>query len=215
LSLRSQIELELESVKQSGIIPLDLKERIDLLAKSQEALESYWRESRIDFKDDESISYDEASALVKIFGRGIDFANLDTEYNRHFSASQGNVKFLNLALRHDITDLSEFSKLEHLESLRLDAAQVHDLTPISKLRNLQILYLSNCGRLTNIEPLVGLPLFKLKLDYSGVTDFSPLLQIPTLRELTYGYTPASKDQEQLEIIERLRTEKYVKVGWTE
>jgi internalin A len=84
---------------------------------------------------------------------------------------------------NQITDLTPLSKLTNLQHLDLDNNQITDLTPLSGLTNLQILDLSN-NQITDLTPLSKLTnLQNLYLSRNQINDLTPLNDLTELQRL--------------------------------
>lgn len=81
-----------------------------------------------------------------------------------------------------LTDISDFAQLENLEELCLAGNGIEDITPLSNLKKLHMLDLSNNPLSAGIECLTSLPSLEvLNLSYcDGLEDLSPLLACPAL-----------------------------------
>jgi Leucine-rich repeat (LRR) protein len=97
-----------------------------------------------------------------------------------------------LWLNHNqISDISPLSKLTELQRLYLSSNQISDLTPLSELINLTTLSLSN-NQIIDISPLsnltnLGGPLGALDLGYNQITDVTPLSELTKLQRLILSY----------------------------
>jgi len=94
-----------------------------------------------------------------------------------------NLEVLDLS-RNQISDLSPLSGLTSLKVLFLyDNKRVSDLSPLSKLTNLTNLSIYD-NRISDLSPLSGLTnLTKLALGYNRISDLSPLKKLVNLTEL--------------------------------
>ena len=71
-------------------------------------------------------------------------------------------------------DISPLSKLINLEGLSLENSGISDISPLAGLKKLQRLHLSN-NKITDFSPLAGLTnLWQLWIPHNPATDFSPL-----------------------------------------
>ena len=71
-------------------------------------------------------------------------------------------------------DISPLSKLINLEGLSLDNSGISDISPLAGLKKLQRLHLSN-NKIKDFSPLAGLTnLWQLWIKHNPATDFSPL-----------------------------------------
>jgi serine/threonine protein kinase/Leucine-rich repeat (LRR) protein len=76
----------------------------------------------------------------------------------------------------ELADLSSLRELDLLE-LNISKTNVTDLAPLRTMRSLEKLDLKG-GKVTDLSPLVGLPIKSLDLGQAPVQDYSPLAQLP-------------------------------------
>ncbi len=76
------------------------------------------------------------------------------------------------AVNQQITDLTPVSQLRYLHHLELSSNPVGDLTPIKGLIRLSCIGLGNDNLITDISPLMGLPILE-SLAIVGVSDYEP------------------------------------------
>ncbi|PHS04973.1 MAG: hypothetical protein COA78_15865 [Blastopirellula sp.] len=87
-----------------------------------------------------------------------------------------------------ISDLSPLSKLKRLRFLTLSNTQVTDISPLSNLTNLESLELSDTN-VSDITPISNLKkLIKLNIYSSKVSDISPLSNLTNLHWLNFART---------------------------
>jgi Leucine-rich repeat (LRR) protein len=93
--------------------------------------------------------------------------------------------------RGEVHDLSPVARLVNLEGLSVSEVPVEDLTPVANLPNLRRLAVSH-GPLVDVSPLREAPaLESLDLNHTQVTDLSPLAGLSTLVVLTLYETPVA------------------------
>lgn len=76
----------------------------------------------------------------------------------------------------------------NLIRLDLSGKVVADLSPIVHLNQLEALYLANTN-ITDIAPLVGLPLTTLDISYNQIASIEPIAELSELRALDISYNP--------------------------
>jgi Leucine-rich repeat (LRR) protein len=82
-----------------------------------------------------------------------------------------------------VTDLTPISKLSNLEAVTIHGGKIQDLTPLAGLTNLQYLDLSG-NQISDLKPLAGLKnLHDLNLSDNKVSDLGPLPSLPALEQL--------------------------------
>ncbi|MCK4873873.1 MAG: leucine-rich repeat domain-containing protein [Phycisphaerales bacterium] len=87
-----------------------------------------------------------------------------------------------------ITDVTPLAQLTKLEWLNLNGTQVADVTPLAQLTNLRTLGLDGT-EVSDVEPLVQLTdLRALSLDGTEVSDVTPLAQLTKLQQLSLDGT---------------------------
>lgn len=92
----------------------------------------------------------------------------------------------------DFTDLSDFINLEEVQC---QGCQLESLEGIQKLTRLRKLDADQGNTYSDLKPLRGLGITHLNISFTEVTDLSPLLELPDLKELDLGglknvdYTP--------------------------
>ena len=85
----------------------------------------------------------------------------------------------------DLTSLSDFVNLEYLQC---QSCHITSLNGIEKLTRLKEFHADQSNFYKSLEPLRGLPLTYLNIEFSKVTDLSPLRDVPTLETLQCSYT---------------------------
>lgn len=120
------------------------------------------------------------------------------------------VRVLNIYSDH-MRDLSPLKALPHLHVLLAAAVNwwkspLQDISPLSDLKELKILYIGNHGKLSDISPLAGLKLEDLLIYHTNVSDLSPVKGMP-LEKIGFAYTPVS-DLTPLAEIKTLRHLKF-------
>lgn len=98
----------------------------------------------------------------------------------------------------DVVDISPLAGLPSLSGLDIKGTLVTDLSPISSLKNLDHLWLGgkigslhdSLGEIsyeTDLTPLSGSEnLEYLALHYTGITDLSPIVELPNLQQIWFG-----------------------------
>jgi len=116
---------------------------------------------------------------------------------KHYKICGGKIWWLDLS-GTKIRDLSPLSKLTDLEYLDLSLTDVNDLTPLSSLNNLKTLDLEGCWRIKDISPLAKLKkLESLNIGGTRVNDLAPLQSLENLREVKLSCCPRLKDASPL------------------
>lgn len=79
-----------------------------------------------------------------------------------------------------LTDISIFNNLnlKNLETLRIDASQITDLTPLLSLTELKHLYIST-GEDTNLEPLTKIKFNSVTIGGNTIQNYTDLLKLNT------------------------------------
>jgi hypothetical protein len=120
----------------------------------------------------------------------------------------GKIVLLHWQLSPKMTDISPFRALDDLESLTLSALEVSPspLSDLAPLRGLALQELSVQGlkNVKDVSFVKGMPLEKLNIKDTGVTDLSPLMGLKKLGELQCDYV-ADRDAVILRAIPTLET----------
>lgn len=91
---------------------------------------------------------------------------------------------LDLGENEQYDNIDFVGSLVNLEVLNLTDGQFSDLSPISGLRRLRILNLTNCDEVSDCSPLAAVTSIKeLHLGSTGITDISPLAALTNLQFL--------------------------------
>ncbi len=93
--------------------------------------------------------------------------------------------YLDYILMTDLTPLEDFV---NLEVIQCQGCQLESLDGIEKLRKLKKFTADQGNFFTDLKPLQGLGLLDLDINFSHVTDISPLAEIPTLEILDLSFT---------------------------
>ena len=104
---------------------------------------------------------------------------LDYDINRYPKHLRNKVRYLeirNICLGYDLTVLDDFV---NLENLTFSNCQLHSLEGIQKLSKLKRVNLSH-NPFSDLTPLQNLPIQKLDISFSQVTDTSPLIDHASL-----------------------------------
>jgi len=97
------------------------------------------------------------------------------------------LQLLNMYKCVNVTTLAPLSGLSSLQSLTFGHCRIHDLTPLSTLRQLRRLGLNACKLLSNLDAVEG-----LQLDYLDVTDCKPNLRTQALSRPNTKLDPRSQ-----------------------
>ena len=117
-----------------------------------------------------------------------------------------------------ITELSDLSEMPFLEDLAIISQPVADIAPISELRYLQRLNISDNIYITDFSPLKELNfLMNLIIDHTKITDLSALYDLPLLNSLSMNncvyYNPVQlrelKNIKTLNIMGNAEAHKYI------
>ncbi|MFC1792967.1 leucine-rich repeat domain-containing protein [Planctomycetota bacterium] len=93
-----------------------------------------------------------------------------------------------LKISGPLKDLTPLSDLKHLSSVEIDNALVHDISALSKLKNLTNLCLNFSPNLEDISGVSGLvDLERLWFDVGKIKDISSISNLKQLRELVLGH----------------------------
>lgn len=112
--------------------------------------------------------------------------------------------YLDYIPMYDLTPLEDFV---NLEVLQCQGCQLESLDGIEKLKNLKNFTADQGNFFIDLKPLQGLGLLHLDINFSHVTDISPLIEIPTLEELDLSFTEVT----DLTPLSRLPNLKYLKL----
>ncbi|MER0439181.1 COR domain-containing protein [Emticicia sp. W12TSBA100-4] len=101
-------------------------------------------------------------------------------------------KVISILLTHNqITDITSLSNLKNLSVIFLSDNQITDISPLANLKGLRELYLSG-NQITDISPLKNLVnLSKVYLENNRITDVSPLANLKKLTHLDLSYNSIS------------------------
>ena len=91
-----------------------------------------------------------------------------------------------------------------ISSINLDSTDIEDLSFLSGMKDLNRLTLINCRKVTDLSPLVGLPIESLTLTGTGVADLQPLASLP-LTELRLDECKRITDLRPLAALKSLRS----------
>lgn len=105
-------------------------------------------------------------------------------------------RFIDFGHNESLTDISFVANMPKLEAIILSGSPIRDLTPFEGNTSLYFLEIAYCGYITDLSPLAGCTnLGMLNISYSGVTDLSPVDNLPMDR-LTLVKTDVSDEEIQ-------------------
>jgi hypothetical protein len=84
-------------------------------------------------------------------------------------------------------DLSPLFDFVNLEDLNCQCCQIESLEGIQKLTKLKIFNADQGNSYSDLNPLRGLNLVSLNMQFTKVTDISPLIDVPSLEKLDLGF----------------------------
>lgn len=84
-------------------------------------------------------------------------------------------------------DLSPLSDFVNLEVLNCQSCQIESLEGIQKLTKLKIFNADQGNSYSDLNPLRGLNLVSLNIQFTKVTDISPLIDVPSLEWIDLGF----------------------------
>ena len=117
----------------------------------------------------------------------------------------GGANNLLIGPRDLISDISVIANLTGLEDFRCWNCNVTDLTPLSGLSRLKVLFLASNDRLRDLAPLSGLTgLVELSVYWSDVRELAPLSNLVNLETLRVSYNPIDGDITPLSGLTKLR-----------
>jgi len=103
-------------------------------------------------------------------------------------------KFIDFGHNESLTDISFIAHMPKLEAIILSGSPIKDLTPFEGNTSLYFLEIAYCGYITDLSPLSGCTnLGMLNLSYTGVTDLSPIDELP-ITNLTFVKTAVSDEE---------------------
>lgn len=173
-----------EKIQKGDTIINENKEEVDELAIKE-----------VDSENDEYVEIPDhylRLALNKALGYG--------PYNKLTKEQLKNVSELDLN-RENITNLTGIENCVNLRTLNLESNQLWDISPLSKLKNLEVLKLSGNTHIKNIEELSNIKsLTRLEIENMKITDISMLKNLTNI-----NYLKASKNQiSDISALENLR-----------
>lgn len=101
-------------------------------------------------------------------------------------------------------DLSPLIDFVNLEVLNCQSCHIESLDGIQKLKNLKVINADQGNFYSDLNPLRGLGIIDLNIQFTKVTDISPLIYVPTLEHLDISYLKI-KDLSPLLKIPNLQT----------
>ena len=93
-------------------------------------------------------------------------------------------------LRIDGIPMEDFASLEdfvNVEEIQCQSCQIESLNGIEKLKMLKVLHADQGNSYSDLNPLRGLGITDLNMQFTEVTDISPLTEVPTLEHLDISY----------------------------
>jgi len=103
-------------------------------------------------------------------------------------------RFIDFGHNETLTDISFIAYMPKLEAIILSGSMIRDLTPFEGNTSLYFLEIAYCGYITDLSPLSGCTnLGMLNLSYTGVTDLSPIDELP-ITNLTFVKTAVSDEE---------------------
>ena len=109
------------------------------------------------------------------------------------------VRFMDVG-HNDVTFLSDFSFLTgmpKLEAIIISSAYVSDLTPFASCKELKFFEAAFCGNIKDLTPLAQCEKLEMvNISFTGVTDLSPLDNVPVKTLFAQNYSSKRVSQEQ-------------------
>ena len=109
------------------------------------------------------------------------------------------VRFMDVG-HNDVTFLSDFSFLTgmpKLEAIIISSAYVSDLTPFASCKELKFFEAAFCGNIEDLSPLAQCEKLEMvNISFTGVTDLSPLDNVPVKTLFAQNYSSKRVSQEQ-------------------
>jgi len=107
-------------------------------------------------------------------------------YPKHLRSKVKSLEIFNMPLYfHNLSSLEEFVNLEYLG---IQDCRVNDLTGIEKLTKLKTLDADQGNSYNDLNPLRGLNLKNLNMQFVGLNDISPLIDVPSIEVLDLWHT---------------------------
>lgn len=101
-------------------------------------------------------------------------------------------------------DCSYVAGMPNLEAIILSSAYISDLSAFASCKNLKMLEIAFCGLVTDISPLASCEkLEMLNISFTGVTDLSPLDDLPITLLCAMNYSNNRVSQEEQERFQQL------------
>lgn len=101
-------------------------------------------------------------------------------------------------------DISYVAGMPNLEAMILSSAYISDLSAFANCKKLKFLELAFCGLITDISPLAECTsLEMLNISFTGVTDLSPLDNLPITHLCAMNYSKNRVSQEEQERFQEL------------
>ena len=113
----------------------------------------------------------------------VDASFLDL-YPEHLRSKVRRLDIDGLMFENDLSPLTDFVNLEVLNCL---CCQIESLEGIQKLAKLKIFNADQGNFYSDLNPLRGLNLVSLNIQFTKVTDISPLIEVPSLEWIDLGY----------------------------
>ena len=126
--------------------------------------------------------------------------NLNNENCKNLAYCE-DVRFMDLGHNGDdgnyLRNISYIANMPKLEACILSSAYITDLTPFANCKNLKFLEVAYCGMLPDISPLAECKnLEMLNISFTGVTDLSPLDELPLTHLCAMNYSKNRVSQEE-------------------
>ena len=93
-------------------------------------------------------------------------------------------------LKIDGIPMGDFTSLEdfvNVEEIQCQSCQIESLNGIEKLKMLKVLHADQGNSYSDLNPLRGLGITDLNMQFTEVNDISPLIEVPTLEYLDISY----------------------------
>ena len=103
-------------------------------------------------------------------------------------------RFIDFGHNETLTDISFIAYMPKLEAIILSGSLISDLSPFEGNTSLYFLEIAYCTKITDLTPLAGCTnLGMLNISYCGVTDLSPIDDLP-ITNLTCVKTPIADEE---------------------
>lgn len=103
-------------------------------------------------------------------------------------------RFIDFGHNETLTDISFVEGMPNLEAIILSGSSIKDLTPFAGNKSIYFLEIAYCSYIEDLSPLSSCSnLGMLNVSYTGVTDLSPVDELP-LERLTFTHTRVSDEE---------------------